>query len=573
MEARRDEPQVTVIAPHAELLPQLADANVPSGRPVVILFGGAAGIEEEAGQRLYTLIRDGIVKTAVEIGAVVVDGGTASGVMSLAGRARAELSLDLPLIGVAPIGKVKAGGIPAATGSTALDENHSHILLAPGQQWGDESPVLMDIAHTLAGDKPVVAVLVDGGPIALAEAMEASARGWPLVAVDGSGRMADLVAAYSRGAELPGVTADRSRIHVTDMNAGGSAIADTIRALLTLHRVVAPVSTAATEPAGTIDAITAGPTQRIDYPALYVAASDASKSGQTTIKVLSILEIGLTLLGLVIATVAKQVAGASGNGWVIAGSALPLLLAPILKLLASSSGFERDWFNGRSVAETVKSLSWRYMMRSEPYQVVDADQAFTSDLATILRRRPDIRQALNSLPNHPAQITPVMRSVRQLDIAGRRDVYATRRLDDQANWYRRKSASSRRWATIWFWTSVAFQLVAAGAAITALVMPGNSELPLTLVSILASASLAGTAWTQLSRYDEMAKSYAVALQEVLLVASLARDFQTDDELNKFVDAGELAISRENSLWVARRLESAELIEAALENSDSGQLGR
>lgn len=225
-------PIVNLISSEEEIPAQLKRSGVPTGRPVIVLFGGAAGIDDDYGKRLYPVVRDGVVATADELGAVIVDGGTDSGVMALAGRARSELALQIPLVGVAPAAKVAAEGVSAATGRTPVDRHHSHHFLVPGTEWGDESPTLFAIARVIADGKPVVVVLIDGGPVALAESLEAVREGWSLVAVDASGRMADLIAAYKRGWTAPGMDADRSRIHLTNVHRGAPPLGERIRALV-----------------------------------------------------------------------------------------------------------------------------------------------------------------------------------------------------------------------------------------------------------------------------------------------------------------------------------------------------
>ena len=50
--------------------------------------------------------------------------------------------------------------------SAPLDPHHTHFILVPGKNWGDESSWIAQIATQLAGDQPSVAVLVNGGKIA-----------------------------------------------------------------------------------------------------------------------------------------------------------------------------------------------------------------------------------------------------------------------------------------------------------------------------------------------------------------------------------------------------------------------
>jgi hypothetical protein len=151
-----------------------------------------------------------------------------------------------------------------------------------------------------------------------------------------------------------------------------------------------------------------------------------------------------------------------------------------------------------------------------------------------------------------------MRLVRSMSVAERSELYLDKRLVDQANWYRRKSAEYRAWATRWFWLSLGLQIAAAAAAILAITgfsiggFTITTETWLGVVAWFGAFSLAGTALVQLNRYDETAKAYAIALQEVVLVADLARTFKTDAELSTFVSDGEDAISREHKMWIAKR---------------------
>ncbi len=52
---------------------------------------------------------------------------------------------------------------------------------------------------------------------------------------------------------------------------------------------------------------------------------------------------------------------------IVAVSAVSFIAALVVKFIGRSSGFDSDWYNGRALAETVKGLSWRYMMRVSPY--------------------------------------------------------------------------------------------------------------------------------------------------------------------------------------------------------------
>jgi hypothetical protein len=47
-----------------------------------------------------------------------------------------------------------------------LQKDHTHFILTPGSDWGDEAPWLSRLASVLAGDAPSLTLLINGGAIA-----------------------------------------------------------------------------------------------------------------------------------------------------------------------------------------------------------------------------------------------------------------------------------------------------------------------------------------------------------------------------------------------------------------------
>ncbi|WP_158848925.1 hypothetical protein [Saccharothrix deserti] len=163
---------------------ELGGAGLPLGRPVLVLVGGADGMDRAGLESLELVLRD-LVPLLDECGAVVVDGGTDTGVMRAVGRARAAAGGRFPLIGVAA---------EVAVDVAAFEPNHTHLVLVPGGTWGDESPWLADVADVVAGSQPSLTVLVNGGAITFDDAEHSLGRNRPLVVLRGSGRTADAIA-------------------------------------------------------------------------------------------------------------------------------------------------------------------------------------------------------------------------------------------------------------------------------------------------------------------------------------------------------------------------------------------
>jgi len=133
---------------------------------------------------------------------VVGDGGTRAGVMELLGDVRARASGTFPLVGVVP-----AKAVPPY-GNTPVDPNHSHIVAVddPGwpagrDVWGSETPAMFTVFGQLAAGRAAVALVANGGRLALEEVERHLRMRRPIVVLAGSGRAADAIArGLGRGA-------------------------------------------------------------------------------------------------------------------------------------------------------------------------------------------------------------------------------------------------------------------------------------------------------------------------------------------------------------------------------------
>ncbi len=197
----------TASAIRVESLEYLAGAmnllGFHSPRPILVILGGAAKMDEADLNRLRSLFVEVLAPLVEELGASVVDGGTDFGVMQMMGAARAEISATFSLIGVTPVGLVALPGEIPSQEVAPLEPNHTHFVLIPGSNWGDESPWLASVATLLAKGAASVAVLVNGGEISKIDVLQNIKANRPVLAVAGSGRFADTL-----NAALSGETTD-----------------------------------------------------------------------------------------------------------------------------------------------------------------------------------------------------------------------------------------------------------------------------------------------------------------------------------------------------------------------------
>jgi len=174
--------------------------GLPNSSPSIVIVGGASGISDSDLVRLRQMFVEVLAPLAQRLGAVVVDGGTDAGVMQLMGNARTQTGGTFPLIGVAAIGTVVLPNTTAGSADTApLEPNHTHFVLVPGSNWGDESPWLASIASQLSPGKPSVTLVINGGEITWQDAAQSVKAGRPIITIAGSGRTADKIAAALAG--------------------------------------------------------------------------------------------------------------------------------------------------------------------------------------------------------------------------------------------------------------------------------------------------------------------------------------------------------------------------------------
>jgi len=139
------------------------------------------------------------------------------------------------MVGVAAVGTVTLPGASPSERTAALEPHHTHFVLVPGGEWGDEAAWISRVATALAGPRPSATVLVNGGVTAWRDVEESVAVGRPVIVVDGSGRAADDIAAAVRGAAIGGRgyrLAESGLVQAVSLDAGPGDLAEAVQARL-----------------------------------------------------------------------------------------------------------------------------------------------------------------------------------------------------------------------------------------------------------------------------------------------------------------------------------------------------
>lgn len=180
----------------------LEQLGLTTSRPTLVLIGGASGLTEQDAEQLKTLFQEVICPLAEASGWSVIDGGTDAGVMRLIGQAYQKTQCTFSLLGVVVQDKAITPGTTHAVDEDAadLEPHHTHFLLVPGQQWGDESAWIAQAAALLSSENASATIVINGGEITLKQDIPNSLKHQrPVLVLAGTGRTADRVAAVATG--------------------------------------------------------------------------------------------------------------------------------------------------------------------------------------------------------------------------------------------------------------------------------------------------------------------------------------------------------------------------------------
>jgi hypothetical protein len=283
-----------------------------------------------------------------------------------------------------------------------------------------------------------------------------------------------------------------------------------------------------------------------DMPGLYTAADAASKTGQTHYMVSTGAR---SLLAVTAAAASLQVADGEGDRPIAFVGAAAFLVA--LAVEAWLAGFrpERRWYDGRALAESSKTLAWRFAVGALPFPEgePDAEARLLDRVAGLLRDAPTTGIA----PTDAPVISDAMRRLRAAPLADRRHVYLRDRIDDQRMWYRSRAAMNDRRAWRWRITLLGAETLGVALAFGRAV----GWLHVDVAGLIAALVTAAAAWLAVRQHEALARAYTFAHGELTIARErLARAEPEAAWAAEAADAEE-AISREHTMWRASRSSS------------------
>lgn len=284
--------------------------------------------------------------------------------------------------------------------------------------------------------------------------------------------------------------------------------------------------------------------QEFDLPAIYVAADQASGRGQRSYMRLSAIRLISLLVGAFAGALSFVATSFAVWGWL-------LLLAFVVAAFAEFSLIrvqpERDWYAGRAIAESVKTLAWRYSVRGEPFNSMMSDRA--AEELLLARIKEVVRKGSDriDLEIGSAVVTEAMRSLRAEGLESRRSTYLGKRTASQRSWYSTKARENESRASIFRYALLGGELLAVVAA--ALVL--GRHVAIDFAGLVAAMVAAGAAWMALKQYSQLTSAYRVAAVELSLQESVLQTVGAE-QWDQAVSDAEEAISREHTMWLASR---------------------
>ena len=284
-----------------------------------------------------------------------------------------------------------------------------------------------------------------------------------------------------------------------------------------------------------------------NYPAMFRSADEASDRKQSLYLMLIRCEYLLLFVAAVISTEMFE----SATFYLF--YALIFVVSICLLLGRAMMKPEQDWYHCRALAESVKTLTWRYVMQAQPLSSTLAPPVARTEFIRHLQRTLDENRStaeeIEAEWSDQDQITPEMERLRRLTLEERKGVYLRDRVQEQRSWYNRKAISNKKLAKMWIGIGVFCYVAAIALVLSRIRFTDWHYWPIEPIIVLASSIIG---WMQIKKFNELGAAYTVAAHEIGLIVPRLLDVLSDADLSACVNEAELAFSREHTMWIARQ---------------------
>jgi hypothetical protein len=283
------------------------------------------------------------------------------------------------------------------------------------------------------------------------------------------------------------------------------------------------------------------------YPAIFKSADKASNDTQKyylncirAYNITLVIGVGLGVYGI-----------KSNPSAIIA--AILFFIGIFITILLHTRGYENVWYKCRAVAESIKTSTWRFMMRANPYEVVETNHQVSRDFLTliqnVLKEHKGLSEHLTTEYGTSEQITPQMNDIRSLDLTKRKDYYKINRIDEQRSWYAKKAFENKKNSNKWFGILIFLHAIAIIFVLCRIAYPNWPYWPTEIFIVAGSGVLT---WIQVKRFRELSAAYGLTAHEISALRGELDFIQSEADFSQFVQNSENAFSREHTQWIARK---------------------
>ena len=288
-----------------------------------------------------------------------------------------------------------------------------------------------------------------------------------------------------------------------------------------------------------------------DFPNYYQASDTTSINSQT--KYLNIIRANLISMIFAASLAIYSFQETNYKLLIYVLSGISLLIGLILTIILKSKKYEDIWYQGRALAESCKTLTWRFIMCSEYFEKKlkneDVRERFIERIKELVNEFKELSKTMDSKILNKEIITSQMIVLRNLSVPARKQYYLKHRIEDQKEWYSKKAEWNKKRYDNWFLVIIVSQFIAIVSIVALIKYPNSSW---NLVGLLTTISSSAISWLQIKQHQEQKQAYTTASEELNFIKELSYKVNTEEQLSEFILDSENAISREHTLWLAQR---------------------
>lgn len=283
-----------------------------------------------------------------------------------------------------------------------------------------------------------------------------------------------------------------------------------------------------------------------DYPEIFINADKSSQKAQRTYLMLNIFFlITLIIFSFLLYNIELEVYRLL--------SILMLVCALILNFILYYFKYEKVWYEGRAVSESIKTLSWKYMMKSKPFNETigeknSEDELFLEYIHSMIGEKKTFYVLVGGKFSDINQITKKMLDIRALKYEERFNIYNVERLNSQIKWYSNNSRKNKENKNF------IFALISLVILFTLVLIIFNIKWLVDFLNISSITTIIASilVYMKIKNFQDLTYSYSLTAQELSTIKEKRKNVNSEIDLDNYVDDAESAISREHTMWLARR---------------------